>query len=280
MITGKAKLAGVIGFPVSHSLSPVIHNYWLSTYKVDGAYVPLTVAPQKFKGAVMGLRDAGFMGANVTVPHKEAAAKLADTLSPTAEKTGAVNTLVFLPDGAIHGDNTDGYGFIQNLKAGCPTYKKHLGRVVILGAGGAARAIAVALAETGAQEMLIVNRTEKNAKKLIKDLALNAEPVAWNHAESALKNATLLVNTTTLGMVGQQPLELSLKALHDNALVTDIVYRPLKTDLLKRAEKRKLKIVDGLGMLLHQARPGFAAWFGKNPTVDAALLKHVLGAMK
>ena len=259
MITGRATLAGVIGWPVSHSRSPLLHNFWLARHGIDGAYVPLPVRPEDFARAVAGLRAAGFTGANVTIPHKAAALPLCDTLDGAARSSGAVNTLVFTPDG-IHGSNTDGGGFLANLAAhGVQTRK-----TLLIGAGGAARAIAAALLQAGTQ-VTIANRSRDRAAALQSALP-GLQVAGWPVRD--LSAFDLLVNTTSLGMAGQPSLDLSLCSAPASMIVADIVYVPLQTPLLAQASARGLGVVPGLGMLLHQAVPGFAAWFGATPLVD------------
>jgi len=276
ILSGKAKLAGVIGWPVSHSKSPRLHGFWLNKYDIDGTYVPLAIEPENFDEAVHGLKLAGFKGANVTVPHKEAAIKLADVVTDRALKIGAANTLVFQSDGSILADNTDGYGFYENLIQGAPNWKADAGPAVVLGAGGAARAIIVALAEAGVPEIRLTNRTRLRADKLANELDAPITVVEWSEREEALAGCNLLTNTTTLGMTGQNLLEIDLFDMPKAALVNDIVYAPLMTNLLEKAHAHGCDVVDGIGMLLHQARPGFNAWFGTDPVVDQELRDFVL----
>ncbi|WP_343564336.1 shikimate dehydrogenase [Kiloniella sp. b19] len=284
LLSGKAALAGVIGFPVSHSKSPRLHGYWLRAYGIDGAYLPLSVAPDDLGTAVKGLQAAGFRGANVTVPHKEAVMAFCDEIDPLAQRIGAVNTLVFREDGKIHGSNTDGIGFLENLRQGS-SLDFHGLRVGVLGAGGAARGILVALQHAGVSQIKLTNRTASRAEKLAEDLnnsRENAEAglitvIDWDQKDRVLENCDLLINTTSLGMEGQPPLDLDFSALPENAVVTDIVYAPLITPLLAAAREKGYRIVDGLGMLLHQACPGFRAWFGREPEVTEALRRTVLG---
>lgn len=278
---GAAPVAGVMGWPVGHSLSPVLHGHWLDRYDLAGHYVPLPVAPARLAQAVRGMVALGMVGANVTVPHKEAVAALVDDLSATARRIGAVNTLIVGPDGRIGGDSTDGYGFMANLDALAPAWPTDRPAVVI-GAGGAARAIVDALAERGVPEVRVVNRTQARARALGADLAREATAVVAIGTEAlatALDGAGLLVNATTQGMAGQSPLTVDLAPLPADAVVADIVYTPLDTPLLAGAKARGLAVVDGLGMLLHQAVPGFQAWFGQRPTVDAAARAVVLAAL-
>ncbi len=271
--TGKAKLAGVIGWPVGHSRSPLLHGHWLERYGIDGAYVPLAVEPGCLEAALQGLIALGFRGANVTIPHKEEALRLCHRLTPGAEAIGAANTLIVEADGIL-GDNSDGFGFLANLEEGAG-WNPEGKRCLVLGAGGASRAVIWSLLDGGAAEVLLTNRTASRADSLAEQFGAAACP--WEARHSAMDGMDLVVNTTSLGMQGQGPLELSLDALPATAVVTDLVYTPLETELLRAARARGNRTVDGLGMLLHQARPGFAAWFGVEPLVDEALRQAVLG---
>ncbi|MCP5370455.1 MAG: shikimate dehydrogenase [Hyphomicrobiales bacterium] len=276
VLSGKTRLAGVVGWPVSHSLSPRLHGHWLERYGIDGAYVPLPVAPEDVARVLPLLPRMGFAGVNVTVPHKEAALAAVDEVTETARRIGAVNTIVARSDGSLLGDNTDGYGFRQNLAHWHPDGRP----AVVVGAGGAARAVCVALLDAGVVAIRLLNRTGARAEALAADMGGGAFTVLdWNHPDDALEGAGLLVNTTALGMAGQPPLDLPLDGLPGDALVTDIVYTPLETPLLAAARARGNPAVDGLGMLLHQARPGFAAWFGRDPDVDEALRQFVLAGL-
>jgi len=275
ILSGKAKLAGVMGWPVGHSRSPRLHGFWLQQLGIDGAYLPLPVKPEDFEAALRALPRLGFKGANVTVPHKEAALMLADEVEPLARRIGAVNTLVVRSDGTILGRNTDAFGFIENLRQNSPGFSAARGPAVVLGSGGAARAVIAALQDDGCPEIRLLNRTRARAEDVAQDLGDRVCVQDWEDRAAALDGAALLVNTTTLGMSGQPPLDLPLEALPKDALVTDIVYAPLMTDLLLRAQARGNSIVDGLGMLLHQARPGFQAWFGVLPEVTEELRKFV-----
>jgi shikimate dehydrogenase len=270
--------AGVMGWPISHSRSPRLHGYWLARYGIDGTYEALAIAPEDLAERLGSLRDRGFAGVNLTVPHKEAALALVTSLSPTARAIGAVNTVVVGTDGKLEGDNTDGFGFLENLRQDAAGWSADTGPAVVLGAGGAARAICHALAEAGAPEIRIVNRTLERAEALAGDLTGPLMPWSWDDRGAALAGVALVVNTTTLGMVGQDPLDLDLVSLPTEAVVNDIVYAPLETPLLAAAAARGNPVVDGLGMLLHQARPGFEAWFGRAPEVTAELRAHVLGS--
>jgi len=264
--TGKAITAGVFGWPAGHSRSPQLHGHWLERYGIDGAYVPLPVPPDQFEAALRGVMAAGFAGANVTLPHKEAAFALCDERDASALRAGAVNTLVFR-DGRILGSNTDGFGFLESLRAAAPAWRPEHGPAVLLGAGGAARAIVAALLDAGLPEVVVVNRTPERAEELARAIGGNIRATAV----PPLSTAALLVNTTSLGMAGQPPLEIDLSPLPLHAVVADAVYVPLETPLLRAARARGLAAVPGLGMLLHQARPGFALWFGVEPVVDQAL---------
>ena len=266
LLSGHARLAGVFGHPITHSRSPRLHGFWLQRYGIDGAYIPLGVAPGGFGAAVRALVDLGFRGANVTIPHKLAAFEICDAVAPFARRAGAVNMLIFR-DGRIEGSNTDGFGFLESIREAAPGWRADAGPAVLLGAGGAARAIAAALLDAGAPRVTLVNRTAAKAEGLARDLG---GPI---HVADRppLEDAALLVNTTSLGMQGQPGLEVDLAPLPASAVVADIVYVPLETRLLAAARARGLVAVDGLGMLLHQARPGFEAWFGVAPQVDQAL---------
>jgi shikimate dehydrogenase len=275
-LTGKAALAGVLGYPVSHSRSPRLHGFWLQRLGIDGAYVPLAVAPDDLEAVLRALPRMGFRGANVTVPHKEAVLRLVDEVEPLAARIGAVNTVVVQPDGTLLGRNTDAFGFLENLNRGCPGWKAKAGAAVVVGAGGAARAVVAALVDAGLAEIRLVNRSHERAAQLAADLGGPISVVDWSGRHACLDGAALLVNTTVLGMSGQKPLDLDLSALPVDAVVSDIVYVPLQTDLLARAASRGNPVVDGIGMLLWQAVPGFEAWFGVRPEVTAELRDFVL----
>lgn len=279
-MTGGCLLAGVIGWPVAHSLSPRLHGFWLGAYGIDGAYVPLAVKPEDLGAAVRALPKLGFQGANVTVPHKQAVMAHLDRVDPLARRIGAVNTLVVDDDGAIEGQNTDAFGFMENLKDSAPDWSAESAPAVVVGAGGAARAVIVGLLDAGAPAVRLVNRTRARAEELAATLDdPRIETVDWTARAGTLEGAGLVVNTTTLGMSGNPPLDLDLTGLAPEAVVTDIVYTPLETPLLKAAKAQGLKTVDGLGMLIHQARPGFAAWFGRAPEVTPDLRATLLQAL-
>ncbi len=274
------KKAGVMGWPVAHSLSPALHGFWLKRHKIEGSYESLAVPPDRLAGALRALASKGFAGCNLTIPHKEAALPLMEMLDPAARRIGAVNTVTVGPDGALSGHNTDGYGFIENLRAGIPGWKSSAGPAVVLGAGGASRAILDALIQDGAPEIHLANRHRSRAGELAKIFGATVKVVEWADRARALAKAALLVNATSLGMEGNPPLELDLAALPASAAVCDIVYAPLETGLLKSAKARGLKTVDGLGMLLHQARPAFKLWFGVLPEVTPELRRVVLAARR
>ena len=277
---GKTIQAGVIGWPVSHSLSSRLHGFWLKELGIDGTYSALAVAPDGLENSLRSLPERGFAGVNLTLPHKEAAATIVDTMDSVANRIGAVNTIVVGADGNLAGSNTDGYGFIENLKSSAPEWTADNKSAVILGAGGAARAIIAALLDAGLKELRLVNRTLSRAESLKDDIGGAIIVVPWADRTKVLEGAGLLVNTTTLGMTNEEPLEIDLSPLPAKAVVTDIVYAPLTTPLLKDAAGRGNLTVDGLGMLLHQARPGFDQWFGAEPVVTDALRAHVLEGLE
>ena len=274
----KPRLAGVMGWPVDHSLSPALHRFWLRENQLNGFYVPLAVRPENLKKAVLTLPMLGFAGVNLTVPHKEAGVAIVSQVDGVARRVGAVNTLMVLDDGTIEGRNTDGYGFIESLGARADLNILKNRPVAVLGAGGAARAIVVALQDFGVSQIYVINRTLEHAEALSEDIGGEIIVVNWKERDDVLAEKKLLVNTTTLGMFGQPALEINLGALPTTAIVTDIVYKPLMTPLLEKASLRGNLIVDGLGMLIHQGRPGFGAWFGVEPTASNALRAHLLAA--
>ncbi|MFD1195142.1 shikimate dehydrogenase [Seohaeicola saemankumensis] len=269
-------LAGVIGSPIAHSKSPVLHGHWLKTYGIRGFYIPMDVSAEHLAEVLRALPKAGFVGVNVTIPHKEAALEIADLVTDRATLIGAANTLIFRKDGKIHADNTDGYGFIENLRQNAPEWNPAAGPAAVLGAGGAARAVVASLLDVGVPEILISNRTRIRADVLQHDFGKRLRVVDWVQAGNMLEDATTVVNTTSLGMVGKPELRIPLDGLQKGALVTDLVYAPLQTRLLRVAQEMGCVTVDGLGMLLHQAVPGFERWFGQRPTVDAATRAAVL----
>jgi shikimate dehydrogenase len=279
MMSGETRVAGIMGWPVRHSRSPRLHGYWLAHYGIDGVYLPFPVQPEHLRDALRALPMLGIMGVNLTIPHKEAALAVMDEIHPEARLVGAVNTVVVGRDGRLFGSNTDIEGFRSSLLASGAALSPARPAVVI-GAGGAARGVVAALGKLGFRQIRLVNRTLSRSEGLIRALAplgLDITPVDWTTRNAVLDAASLLVNTTSLGMLGEPPLDLDLGALPADAVVTDIVYAPLETPLLAAARARALCAVDGLGMLLHQARPGFHAWFGRDPEVTPALRAHVLG---
>ncbi|WP_170349549.1 shikimate dehydrogenase [Ruegeria atlantica] len=270
-------LAGVIGHPIAHSKSPQLHGHWLKKYGLAGHYIPVDVAPEDLETVLRTLPKAGFVGANVTVPHKEAALRIADHVSERASVIGAANTLVFQDDGTIYADNTDGYGFMQNLRSGAPDWVPSDGPAVVFGAGGAARAVLQGLLDAGVPKIMLTNRTRARADQLKDEFGDRITVVDWLQAGNVIEEAELVVNTTSLGMQGQPELRVPLDGLQAGAVVTDLVYAPLQTHLLKSAEEAGCTTVDGLGMLLHQAVPGFERWFGTRPEVTDDLRAAVLG---
>jgi len=269
-------LAGVMGWPVAHSRSPLIHNHWISQYNLNGAYGLFAVEPCNLKAALHGLQALGLAGCNITIPHKVSAMEFVDWIHPLAKRIGAINTVVVQSDGALHGFNHDGFGFIQSLIEAQPTWKANQGPIVVIGAGGASRAIIVGLLDAGATAIRVVNRTFSKAQDLAHDFGPEVISVAWNNREDALVGASLLVNTTNQGMHGEPALDLSLDLLPNDALVSDAVYIPLETPLLKQARLRGNTTVNGLGMLLHQARPAFNSWFGVMPEVTPELYEKII----
>ncbi|UTS82368.1 shikimate dehydrogenase [Phaeobacter piscinae] len=276
MNDNRIPLAGVIGSPVAHSRSPLVHGHWLRTYGIAGHYVPLHVEPGQLEEVVRSLPKMGFVGANITIPHKEQIMEIADQVTDRATLIGAANTLIFRPDGSIIADNTDGYGFITNLHQAAPDWDPATGPAVVFGAGGASRAVIASLLEAGVPEILLSNRTRERADQFRSEFGSRIQVVDWVQVGNVIEQAALLVNTTSLGMVGTPRLRVPLDGLRSSTVVTDLVYTPLKTDMLQWAEDIGCTTVDGLGMLLHQAVPGFERWFGKRPEVDAATREAAL----
>ena len=263
-------LAGVIGSPIAHSKSPQVHGHWLRTNIIAGHYIPMDVAREDLERVIRTLPKMGFVGVNVTIPHKEAVMSIADLITDRAILIGAANTLIFRKDGKIHADNTDGYGFIENLKTGAPGWNPKAGPAAVLGAGGSSRAVIASLLDAGVPEIRVSNRTRVRAEKLKDDFGSRLRIYDWVQAGNMIDAANLLVNTTSLGMLGKGELRVPLDGLGPKTVVTDLVYAPLKTKLLETAEEIGCVTVDGLGMLLHQAVPGFERWFGTRPAVDRA----------
>jgi len=276
MTETKIPLAGVIGTPISHSKSPQLHGHWLKTLGLPGHYIPMDVSPDDLETVIRSLPKMGFVGVNITVPHKERIMEIADLITDRAILIGAANTLIFRKDGKIHADNTDGYGFVQNLKQSAPSWDPAAGPAAVLGAGGAARAIIASLLDVGVPSLLLSNRTRVKSDALKAEFGKRIVVYNWLKAGNMLKEAATVVNTTSLGMIGKPPLRVPLDGLQKGALVTDIVYAPLKTRLLLEAEQMGCQTVDGLGMLIHQAVPAFERWFGQRPQVDSATRAAVL----
>lgn len=271
-------LAGVIGSPIAHSRSPQLHGHWLKTYGIRGFYIPMDVAQSDLHEVIAMLPKAGFVGVNVTIPHKETVLALADVVTDRAALIGAANTLIFRKDGRIHADNTDGYGFIANLRQNAPNWAPQSGPAAVIGAGGAARAVIASLIEVGVPEIRLANRTRARAEALRQEFGAKVIVHDWVHAGSMMDGAATVVNTSSLGMVGKPDFRVPLDALSKSAVVTDLVYTPLRTRLLEEAEAIGCVTVDGLGMLLHQAAPAFERWFGARPEVDQATRDVVLAS--
>ncbi|MBV8889654.1 MAG: shikimate dehydrogenase [Alphaproteobacteria bacterium] len=278
-ITGRTRLAGIMGWPVTHSRSPALHNFWIAESGVEAAYVPLPVRPDDLPQALRSLRSLGFRGCNLTLPHKESALSVVDRVEPLARRIGAVNTVVVMPDGSLEGRNTDAFGFAENLRDSAPGWQPGIAPAVVLGAGGSARAVVAALCDAKVPEIRLINRTVGRAELLARDLATAATAIAaypFERRNALLAGAGLLVNTTSLGMTGQPELDIDLSRLPAGAVVADIVYVPLETPLLAAARQRGYLTAEGLGMLLHQGRPGFEAWFGTPVRVTRELRAAVL----
>jgi shikimate dehydrogenase len=276
MTDQRIPLAGVIGSPIAHSKSPKLHSYWLNRYGLSGYYVPMDIAADSLEETLRALPKAGFVGLNVTIPHKERVLAIADLVTDRAALMGAANTLIFRKDGKIHADNTDGYGFIENLRQGAPAWDPTSGPAAVIGAGGAARAVVAALLDAGVPEVCLSNRTKARAEALRQEFGVKIQVCDWVQAGNMLEGAATVVNTSSLGMVGKPEMRIPLDGLSSDAVVTDLVYTPLETKLLSEARKKGCTTVDGLGMLLHQAAPGFERWFGVRPDVDEAARQAVL----
>ncbi|MEM8631517.1 MAG: shikimate dehydrogenase [Pseudomonadota bacterium] len=261
-------LAGVIGAPVAHSKSPGLHGFWLKRYGIRGHYIPLHVEQADLEDVLRAMPKMGFVGANVTIPHKERVLQIADLVTDRAAVIGAANTLIFRKDGRIHADNTDGYGFVENLRQHAPGWQPRDAPAAVFGAGGAARAVIASLIELGASEIRVANRTRPRAEALNAEFGAKIKVFDWVQAGNMVDDAATVVNTTALGMVGKPPFRVPLFGLSPSAVVNDLVYTPLDTEFLQSARAEGCTTVDGLGMLLHQAVPGFDRWFGQKPVVD------------
>lgn len=275
-MASKFVMAGVMGWPVAHSRSPVIHNHWIRQYALQGSYGLFPVQPDRLEDAIRGLRALGLAGCNVTIPHKVEAMKLMDVVDPLARRMGAINTIVVTPEGALHGFNNDGYGYIQSLRDARPNWQANAGPATVLGAGGAARAVVLSLLDQGATEIRLLNRTRDRAQALADEFGAGVQVVNWNERHEALDGIALLVNTTSQGMHGESELDIRLDRLPQTALVSDAIYIPLETQLLQAARLRGNATVNGLGMLLNQARPAFQSWFGVLPEITPALQQAIL----
>jgi shikimate dehydrogenase len=277
MTAHKIPLAGVIGTPIAHSQSPKLHHHWLKMHGIAGHYIPMDVSEENLADAIRTLPKLGFVGINVTIPHKVAVLELADLVTDRATLIGAANTLIFRKDGKVHADNTDGYGFISNLKQNVPGWAPNLGPATVLGAGGAARAVIASLIEVGVTKIYLTNRTRPKAEVLKTEFGSKVHVVDWVQAGNILEDSATVINTTSLGMTGAPDFRVPLDGLRRGTVVTDLVYTPLKTRLLIEAEAAGCITVDGLGMLLHQAVPAFERWFGVRPDVDTEARAAVLG---
>src|SRR5258707_2651058 len=264
-------MAGLMGWPVMHSRSPKIHNFWLAKYGLDGTYVPLAIQAEGLRAALRALPALGFAGCSLTIPKKEAAFEIVDRADPLARRIGAINCVVVAADGSLDGYNYDGFGYIQSILEAHPNWRADAGPIVVVGAGGGARAVLVSLADQGAQEIRLVNRSPERAQTLAREFGAPIEAVAWKERHTALAGAAMLINTTSQGMAGQPALDLALDKLPASALVSDIIYVPRETPLLAAARSRGNRTVNGLGMLHYQARPTYQASFGVMPEVTAEL---------
>ena len=269
-------IAGVLGNPIAHSKSPILHQFWLKQNKIKGFYIPLKVSENDLEMTLRNLPAIGFSGVNVTVPHKESVMSLAKIKTERASLIGSANTLTFLPEGGFKADNTDGYGFMKNLEEQAPVWDPKEAKVLVLGAGGACRAVIGALLESGVEKLHVTNRTQKRAKDLQVFFNSQIELIEWSEKEELLKNVNTVINATTLGMVGSDELQFSLSKANENTTIVDLVYNPINTPLLAEAHKKGCHVVNGIGMLLHQATPGFKEWYGVKPTITKELLNRVM----
>ena len=264
-------LAGVMGWPVMHSRSPMLHNYWFKKHGLAGTYLPLAIRPEGLAGALRALHPLGFAGCNITIPHKQQAMKIVDEVDKLAKGIGALSCVVVRPDGALSGTNNDCYGFIQSIKQEQAGWRADSGPIVVIGAGGGSRAVCYGLAQEGAKEIRLVNRSLARAEAIAEEFRGPIKALPWEQRHETLEGAAMVVNTTSCGMVGQPALDIKLDKLPKSALAADIIYIPLETPFLAAARKRGNRTVNGLGMLLHQARPAWRAWFGIEPEVTAEL---------
>ena len=264
-------LAGVMGWPVMHSRSPLLHNYWFRKHELAGTYVPLAIRPDGLAAALRGLRPLGFAGCNLTIPHKQEAMRVVDEVDEVSRRIGAISCVVVRPDGSLAGSNNDCYGFIHNVRQEQPGWRADAGPAVVLGAGGGARAVCYALAQDGAREIRLVNRTFARAKAIADAFGGPIKAQPWESRHDLLEGAATVVNATSCGMVGQPALDIRLDKLSKNALAADIIYIPLETPFLAAARKRGNRTINGLGMLLHQGRPAWKAWFGIDVEVTVEL---------
>ena len=272
----RPRLAAVLGNPISHSKSPRMHNYWLKQNKLNGYYIPIKVELENFEETIRALVSMGFSGVNVTIPHKLSALKIADECSSTAQYIGAANTLTFTRENKIYADNTDAYGFINNIKCKYPDWNPKKGTSVVLGAGGASRAVIAALLSEGSKKIIVLNRTIEKAEALKKDYDNKITVESWKNINEVAASSSNIINTTSLGMNNESLISINPNAIPETALVSDLVYTPLETNLLKMAKNRGSRTVDGLGMLIHQGVPGFEAWFGQKPLVTEELRKILI----
>jgi len=268
-------IAGLLGWPVAHSRSPTLHNHWLAQYGIPGRYVLFPVPPEKLVAALHGLAVLGLRGCNVTTPHKQAVMPLIDHVDPLARTIGAVNTIVVQPDGSLRGFNNDGNGFVQSVRDAMPAWQPASGPIAVLGAGGAARAVVASLAAQGAREIRVVNRTFERARAMADEYGAPVSAVTWEQREDVLSDIALLANCTNQGMTGKPALDIALDRLHPGAIVGDLIYTPPVTPLLAAAAARGNRTVNGLGLLLNQARPAFHAWFGVMPEITPALVAAI-----
>jgi len=276
MDEARPRLAAVLGNPISHSKSPRMHNYWLKQNKLNGYYVPIKVELENFEETIWTLVSMGFSGVNVTIPHKLSALKIADESSSTAQYIGAANTLTFTKENKIYADNTDAYGFINNIKCKYPDWDPKKGMSVVLGAGGASRAVIAALLSEGSKEIIVLNRTIEKAEALKEDYDNKITVESWKNINEVVASCSNIINTTSLGMNNESLIAIKPNAIPETALVSDLVYTPLETNFLKMAKNRGSRTVDGLGMLIHQGVPGFEAWFGQKPLVTEELRKILI----